>query len=263
MGIKEMRAKALKKTREAVSREKFKRDRVVVQAIETIDELDEIFNLMMERVRNWYALHYPELEKLVKNPETYLDIIITLKGRDDMGAKNLEKYMRPDQAKKIEQIATQSMGAKLDAKDLDRVAKYASLAMHAKKEREELAAYVDETVKEIAPNMHSIAGGMLTARLIAQAGSLERLSEFPSSTVQVLGAEKALFAHIKKGVAPPKHGLIFQYPAVMQAKQKKRGRMARLVASKLSIASKMDYFGHGLDKSLKVVLDAKVAGAQK
>ncbi|MCD6523359.1 MAG: hypothetical protein J7K68_06510 [Candidatus Diapherotrites archaeon] len=259
MNIKELRRKALKETKRRVAEKKFGKDKLVIQAVETIDELDEIVNLMNERVRHWYALHYPELEKLVKNTETYLAILTELKHRKEMTRKALEKYLRPDQAEKVERIAKESMGAEVSDEDLDAIAKYATLAVHARREREELADYVDKTIKEIAPNMYALAGGMLVARLMALAGSLERLAEFPASTIQLLGAEKALFAHIRKGVKPPKHGVIFQHPAVRGAPKKKRGKVARLLASKLSIAAKMDYFGHeDRGKELKKEFEEKL-----
>ncbi len=261
MDARQLREKALKKAKHAVRLKKGGRDFMVIQAVEAIDELDDISNLMTERVRNWYAMHYPELAKLVRSVDTYLDIIIELKKRKEMTVGRLTKYMPEAQAKKVEMLAEQTMGADVGGADLDSVAKFAELAAHARREREELAKYIDGTTAEIMPNVHSLVGGLLAARLLAKAGSLKRMAELPASTIQVLGAEKALFAHIKKGVKPPKHGLIFAYPQLMQAPKKKKGKVARLVAAKLAIAARMDYFGHGLDKSLKPELEKRIAGA--
>jgi nucleolar protein 56 len=97
-------------------------------------------------------------------------------------------------------------------------------------------------MKEEAPNVNAVCGSVIGARLIASAGGLRRLAEFPSSTVQILGAEKALFAHLKKGVKPPKYGVLFQHPAVHSAPFDKRGKIARKIASKTSSAAKIDYF---------------------
>ncbi|MBN3037626.1 MAG: NOP58 family protein [Candidatus Diapherotrites archaeon] len=256
MSVKDLRKKALRKAKEKVREEKFRRDHLIIQAISAIDELDDVSNLMLERVRNWYALHYPELEKLVRSPETYLAIVKELQARELM----TEDALKPLTAKapQVAAVAKDSIGAVLGKKDLDRVAKLATLVVHMKQERDEIAQYVEDACAELCPNVHSIAGGMLAARLLAAAGSLEKLAEFPASTVQVLGAEKALFAHLKQGVSPPKHGLIFAYPAIRQAPKKMRGKIARAVANKLSIAARMDFFGHGLDVSLKQKLDAQV-----
>ncbi|MFC2174286.1 NOP5/NOP56 family protein [archaeon] len=263
MDIRQLRRKALVKAKQKVREKKAGRDYAVIQAVEAIDELDDIANIMTERVRNWYAFHYPELSKLVRSVDTYLEIITVLKGRKDMRVAALTKYLPEAQAKKVELIAEQTMGADLSDTDLESIAKFASLAAHAHKEREELAQYVDDTTEDICPNMKSLVGGLLSARLIAKAGSLERLAEMPASTVQVLGAEKALFAHIKKGVKPPKHGLIFAYPAIHQAPKNRKGKISRVVAGKLAIAARMDFFKHGLDKTLAVELEKKIAGALK
>ena len=263
MDIRQLRRKALVKAKKKVREKKSGRDYLLIQAVEAIDELDDIANIMTERVRHWYSLHYPELAKLVKSVDTYLEIITVLKSRREMRVAALTKYLPEAQAKKVETIAEETMGAEISDFDLARLSKFASLASHAHKEREELADYVDDVTAELCPNMRSIAGGLLSARLIAKAGSLERLAEMPASTVQVLGAEKALFAHIKKGVKPPKHGLIFAYPHVMQAPRNKKGKISRLVAAKLAIAARMDFFGHGLDESVNAELEKKIASALK
>lgn len=263
MDARQMRENALKRAKKAVKHKKSGRDFLIIQAVEAIDELDDISNLMTERVRNWYAMHYPELAKLVRSVDVYLDIITELKIRKEMRVENLERFLPEAQAKKVEKIAEQSMGGEAALTDLDRVAKFASLASHTRRERNELAEYVEKATSELTPNMHSLVGGLLTARLLAKAGSLKRIAEMPSSTVQILGAEKALFAHIRMGVKPPKHGLIFAYPPMMQAPRGKKGKIARILAGKLAIAARMDYFKHGLDLELKKELEKKVADARK
>lgn len=258
-----MRAKALELARSKVKEAKQRRDYMIIQAIEAIDELDDVTNLMMERVRNWYAHHYPELVKLVRNPDTYLDIITGLKERKSMRAAALLKYLPEDQAKRVEEIADQTIGADVDIADLDSVAGFAALAAHGRKERNELADYIEKATAQLCPNVHSIAGGLLTARLLAKAGSLEAMAEMPASKIQILGAEKAMFAHIKKGVAPPKHGVIFAYPYIQQSPRSKHGKIARLLAGKLAIAARMDFFGHGLDPALNADLVRRVMLALK
>jgi nucleolar protein 56 len=261
MALKELRALALKRVKKKVSEEKFKRDHLIIQSVECIDEIDEVINLMMERVRNWYAFHYPELSRLVKSPDAYLLIIKEIKSRRMMMQDRLEPFTGPDMARKIASIATQTMGADLDEKDLKRIAGLASLTLDTRKEREELAQYVENSMREMAPNLHSMVGGMLAARLMAKAGSLERMAEMPASTIQVLGAEKALFAHLRTGVKPPKHGVIFAYPAVQQAPKDRRGRVARVLANHLAIAARVDFFRHTLQPELKQGLDKAVQHA--
>ena len=257
MDAKKLRQKALAKARKRVTEKKRERDQLLVNAVDAIDELDDLSNILVERVKNWYAFHFPELEKLVKSPESYLTIITSVSPRASMTQESLKPFS--PKAKNIATIARGSIGADLSKKDLDEISGLAKLTLSVKKERDQLAAYVESTAKELCPNMSYLAGGMLSARLISAAGSLKKLAQFPSSTVQVLGAEKALFAHLRSGVNPPKHGLIFAFPAVRQANLKKRGRIARRVANKLSIAARIDFFKHGLDPSLKKNLDKQLA----
>ena len=263
MDARQLRQKALRQAKQKVREKKSGRDYLIIQAVEAIDELDDISNLLIERVRNWYAAHYPELPKLVRSLDIYLEIIILLKHRKRMIHSELEKIMPPEQAKKVAMLAEQTMGADIDERDLDEIGKFAELALHSKRQRDELANYVEEATTEMMPNMHSLVGGLMCARLLAKANSFERLAELPSSTIQVLGAEKALFAHIKKGVKPPKHGLIFAYPPLMQAPKKLKGKVARALAGKLAIAARMDYFKHGFDPSLRDDLEKKVRGITK
>ncbi|MCD6414162.1 MAG: NOP58 family protein [Candidatus Diapherotrites archaeon] len=244
MDFKKLREKAFKETINEVRKEKKETDNLVVQAVEAIDELDDITNIIVERVKNWYAFHYPELEKLVKDPMLYLLIIKEIKSRDQMLAEKLERFVGPERAKAIAEKAVGSMGAEIVDKDLQRLVHLAELGIHARQERDELADYIEERTKEITPNLHAMLGGMLAARLIARAGSLERLAKMPASTVQVLGAEKALFAHLRRGVPSPKHGLIFQFPQIIQSPKKQRGKISRALAGKVSIAAKEDFFGN-------------------
>jgi nucleolar protein 56 len=255
-----MREQALKQARKDVKQKKSSEDLLVVQAVEAIDELDDVINIIHERVTNWYDVHYPELKEIVKNPDTYLTIVRDLKTREETFEQELNEIMSEEQAQKIALEAEKTMGADLEDKDLERVRRLAGLCLDLKKERRELSDYVEERVQEIAPNLHSLVGGMLAARLISHAGSLEKLAEMPSSTIQVLGAEKALFAHLRKGTPPPKHGIIYHSPFIIQSPRKKRGKIARALASKLAIAAREDFFeGKEMGKQLRQELEERVS----
>lgn len=256
--LKTLRERALKKTREGVKLEFFRRDNLVVQAMDAIDELDGAANLVVERVRNWYSLHFPELERMLAKSDidTYLKVVSEVGSKADMKAK---AGTYTDKGAKIAEVAGASIGADMGEVDLKAIATLAKLALEIRARRENLANYVEELVEEVAPNTAAVAGPMLAARLIALAGSLEKLARFPSGTVQVLGAEKALFAHIRTGVRPPKHGVIFAFPAIRQAPKNKRGKISRLVANKISIAARMDFYGHGDEgERLRKELDGKI-----
>jgi len=144
------------------------------------------------------------------------------------------------------------MGTALEGDDLKMIQDFASRIKELREMRERLADYIREQMKKIAPNVSAVAGPLLGARLISKAGGLKKLAIFPASTIQVLGAEKALFKHLAKGTPPPKHGILFQHPLVRSAKKWQRGKIARAIAAKLAIAAREDYFG-GKDISAQLL----------
>lgn len=100
-----------------------------------------------------------------------------------------------------------------------------------------------ETSETVMPNTHAVLGDILDCRILAYAGSLEDLAQMPSSTIQVLGAEKAMFRHLRGEGKMPKHGVLYQHPTVHTLPEERRGNMARFLANKTSIAARLDYYG--------------------
>ena len=244
------------KVRKAVE----KRDLLVVQAIQTIDDLDKTLNLFMSRIREWYGLHFPELDRLIDKHETYARLIVNLGRRDDFTAENLEKEELPKaKAKQIAQISTASMGAELSERDMDQIQAMCKNTLELYDARQSLEKYVDSVMDEVAPNIRALVGSLLGARLIALAGGLTNLAKLPASTVQVLGAEKALFRSLRTGARPPKHGIILQHSFIHEAKRWQRGKVARALAGKLTIAARVDAFsGKYVGDELKVDLEKRV-----
>lgn len=231
-------------TRMRVKKAIEKRDLVAVQAIQTIDDLDKTLNLFMGRIREWYGLHFPELDRLVDKHETYARLITSLGRREKLTTENLEKEGLPKaKAEKIAEAAKKSMGAELSEEDIDQIEAMCKNVLELYDARQSLERYVDSVMDEVAPNVTAIAGPLLGARLIALAGGLRNLAKMPASTVQVLGAEKALFRALRTGTRPPKHGLIFQHSLIHEAKPWQRGKVARGLAGKISIAARVDAFG--------------------
>jgi len=126
-------------------------------------------------------------------------------------------------------------------------------------EKKELSAFVEAEMEDELPVFSSVAGAILGARILAQAGSKKRLAFLPSSTVQLLGAEKALFSHLKKQGSCPKHGHIFNHPLIQKLPKQKRGKAARILAGKLSLAAKLDYFGNKSETNLLKDAENKIA----
>ena len=237
-----------------------KRDLLVAQAIQSLDDVDRTANLFMGRVREWYGIHFPELDRLVEKHETYARLVLTLGERNNYTLETLEKEVPEDKAQQIAKCARTSMGADLTEADLKQVQALCQDTLSLYELRKKLEEYLDKTMEEVAPNTKSIVGSLLGARLIAVAGGLVNLARKPASTIQVLGAEKALFRSLKTGTRPPKHGLIFQHTLLHDAKRWQRGKIARALAGKLAIAARSDAFGgRYIADELKADLDRRIA----
>jgi len=221
-----------------------KRDRLIVHAIETIDDLDKTLNLFTGRLREFYGMHFPELGDAIENHLT-LALIISKSGDKSAITKKLlvDEIKFPE--KKAEQLLNSrvnSMGSDLLPQDIQIIKDQAKLIVELYQRRHALEKWMDEAMTSTTPNLCGVVGPLLGARLIALVGSLRSLALSTSSKIQILGAEKALYRTIKTGAPPPKHGIIFQDSRINQAKWWQRGKIARVISGRISIASRMDYF---------------------
>lgn len=249
---------ALAKT--AITEATTKRDLYAIQTVRSIEDLDKILNLLAGRVREWYGLHFPELDRLVEKHDSYIRLVHSLGARESFSYEALTKLGIPqDKATQISASAEKSSGAEMSGTDLEWLREVCGTVLELYGLRESAEKYTDKIMGEVAPNMTSVLGAVLSAKLISMAGGLENVAKMPSSTLQVLGAEKALFRTLKTGARPPKHGIIFQYAAIHQSPKWLRGKIARAVAGKLAIAARMDVYGGG-DKgqAMKEALDKKI-----
>ena len=237
-----------------------KRDLIVAQGIQTLDDLDRTVNLFMGRLREWYGVYFPELDRLIEKHETYSRLVMNLGDRESLTVEALEKENIPkERAGLIAKAAESSMGADIAERDLEQIQELAKNVLEFYELRKNMENYVDRTMEEMAPNVRAVAGALLGARLIAIAGSLQTLAMRPASTIQVLGAEKALFRSLKTGARPPKHGLIFQHTLLHDAKRWQRGKIARVIAGKLAIAARADAFGgHFIGDDLKADINKRL-----
>ncbi len=222
-----------------------KKDRIIMEVIDAIDEIDKSVNIFSARLREWYGLHFPELDRLIDKHEKYSKLIAT--------------HGLRDKVKDYYNLAKESMGIDLSEPDEKILKEYASNIVDLYQLREDLEKYLNQLMKTIAPNFAELAGSLLGAKLIALAGGLEKLAKKPSSTIQLLGAEKSLFRYLRGKGKSPRHGILFIHPLIQHAPDKLRGKIARILASKLSIAIKIDYYS-GIDKSaeLKNALEQRV-----
>ena len=264
--LADLRKKLILKTQDQLKEHYSGRDVHIVRAISALDDLDEIFNLMAEHIKEWYSAHFPELFRIVKEPENELKLIYELGARENFSAeKIIEFYKNEEKSKDLESAAKKSVGAETLEQDIAEMKLLALNALNIHEEREYLSKYIEKTMTEMCPNFSEICGAVLGARILAKAGSLKNLAFMPASTVQIIGAEKALFQAKKAGSKrTPKHGLIYQHPLLRTAKAGQKGRIARALAGKLSIAARRDYFSkEDFTKELKLDLEKRIAEISK
>ena len=226
------------------------KDNIAIQLIRIIEDIDKMTNVLMERLREFYSLHFPEMDRIVQDHRKY--------------AKIVEKYGSREKIEDLElkQIAQKSMGADFGEEEIKTVQTIAARILEFYKLRDDLSEQLEKILKEVAPNFTELAGPMLSAKLIAKAGGLEKLAKMPSSAIQLMGAEKSLFRFLHGKGKSPRFGLIYNHPFVLNAPEKFKGKVARILASKLSIAAKLDFYSKEYkgDK-LKKELEEKVKKA--
>lgn len=215
-------------------------DKLLIQAINSVDDIDESISKLVERIRDWYTIYFPEMDTIGNN-ETYIKLIAESENREDI-LKNFKEHF----SEEIEE----STGADIEEEDLEMLKSFAESIYSLQKSRKELEVYIDSKMEAIAPNLRDLLGATLGAKLIAHIGSIKRLATYPASVIQIMGAEKAIFRHLKTGERPPKHGLIFQHPSVRGAKWWNRGKIARNLALKITLAVRKDVFSGEYDPSI-------------
>ncbi|KAK4184189.1 hypothetical protein QBC35DRAFT_65504 [Podospora australis] len=224
-----------------------KNDNHIIQGIATLDALDKGINQGAMRVREWYGWHFPELIRIVSDNGTYAKMVIAIgnkKTLSDESVDDLANVLNQDQdkAEAVVQAAKVSMGQDISEHDLVMVKDLASNVSKMADYRRILAESLDKKMGNVAPNLQVLLGTPVAARLISHAGSLTNLAKYPASTLQILGAEKALFRALKTKGATPKYGLLYQSSFIGRAGPKVKGRISRYLANKCSIASRIDNF---------------------
>lgn len=218
----------------------------VIQAVGALDELDKIINTIGTRMREWYGLHFPELDNLIQSLYLYSNIVREAGFRTGITKELLERLGLDEKRTQIVlQAAERSRGGNITSENLAIIKQLAYQVILQTELRRIIADHIESTMELIAPNTKELLSPLVGARMIAKAGSLERFARLSSSTVQVLGAEKALFRSLKTGASTPKHGILFQHPLIHSAPRWQRGKIARSVASKASIAARIDLYRTG------------------
>ena len=230
----------MKRAREQDKAALMSRDMLLSGVTKTMEDLDKVINLLGERLEEWYGIYFPEMR--MEDKLKYAELVLTL-DRTNIDKKELASTVGQKKADELAAQAARTLGAGLSDNDLAQCRFFANslIGMHGMRGR--YAKYQADLAMEICPNMSKVAGPEVAAKLVSHVGSLARLARLPSSTVQVLGAEKALFKHLKnRRISPPKHGIIFQHPKISGSPKAVRGRIARALAAKLCIAAKADAY---------------------
>ena len=235
-----------------IKKESASEDKHLIQAINSIDEIDESISKLIERIREWYALYFPEMD-VIKNNETYIKLISQNKTKEKIVEAKPDAF--PADIIDLEDD--------INPKDIEIMNNYANSIYEMQQTRKNIEEYVDFKMQEIAPNLRLLVGASLGAKLISHAGGLKRLAMYPSSTVQIMGAEKALFRHLKSGDRPPKYGLIYQHPQVRGAKWWNRGKIARMLAGMISHAVRRDVFTKTFDENVFEEFKSKAEEIEK
>lgn len=228
----------LKKAKVGVAQAIASPDHIITQVVSAIDEQNKIANLAYERINEWYGLHFPEFRH--REPFKYVQVAAFF-DRKSMNEARLREILG-DAAQNVIERAKNSVGVEFSDEDLEVLQGQAKLVLGMHEMKEKLEKYQDRICTRLAPNMSELAGSPVAAKLIAASGGVQKLALMPASTIQVLGAEKALFKHLRSGSPSPKHGIIFQHPMISTAPKKARGKIARALAAKLAIAVKADAF---------------------
>lgn len=200
----------------------------IIQATNSVQETQKAINMTMKRIREWLGYYLPEFVQKVQDQEACIDLII--------------KQNRAALLKKGGTTEQDTMGAVPANKDvlvIKEVARKVKELFQLKKKQED---YLQQTMQKMCPNLTAVVGAPIGAKLVAKAGSLKRLSTLPASTVQILGAEKAFFRHLKTGAKLPKYGVLFEHDRITSSDKHNKGKVARCLADKASIAAKVDFF---------------------
>jgi len=217
-----------KKLRKGISE-----DQKIINIIALVKDLDKIINILTERLREFFGLYLPELAK----------------------EDNIVELAKLEKEKLLASFGIkESVGIEFDKEDLKVLKLISDNLNNLIEMRKELLSYLEKKIKKLMPNFSYLATTKLAADFLEHSGSIEKLSKYPSSTIQVLGAEKALFLHLMKGTKPPKYGILYNHPLIKKVHPKEKGKAARALASKLSIAIKVDY-NNLINKENKFIAD--------
>merc|ERR1711997_1363433 len=233
-------------------------DTMIVQAVSLLDDLDKELNNYIMRAREWYGWHFPEMGKIVTDNLAYVRTVQAMGMRENASQSDLSDILPEEVESAVKEAAEISMGTEISEIDLINIRHLCMQVVEIQEYREQLWSYLKNRMVAIAPNLTTLVGELVGARLISHAGSLMNLAKHPASTVQILGAEKAFFKALKTKHDTPKYGLIYHAQLVGQASSKLKGKVSRMLAAKAAIATRVDALGEETNTDLGIEHRAKV-----
>lgn len=239
-------------------------DTMIIQAVSLLDDLDKELNNYIMRCREWYGWHFPELSKIIPDHMAYVQTILALGMRSSAATTDLSEVIEDEEtANKVKEYAEISMGTDIADEDLENIKFLCQNIIELTEYRAQLNDYLRNRMMTIAPNLTILVGELVGARLISHAGSLMNLAKHPASTVQILGAEKALFRALKTKHDTPKYGLIYHAQLVGQSSSQMKGKMSRVLAAKASLATRVDALGEESSNAMGIEHRAKLEARLK
>ncbi|KAI6858662.1 Nucleolar protein, partial [Hortaea werneckii] len=215
-------------------------DTMIIQAIALLDDLDKELNTYAMRVKEWYGWHFPEMARIINDNLAYSRVILAMGMRNNAANTDLSDVLPEEIEGAVKAAAEISMGTEITDEDLENIQALAEQVVGFTEYRQQLSSYLSARMQAIAPNLTALVGELVGARLIAHAGSLMNLAKSPASTIQILGAEKALFRALKTKHDTPKYGLIYHASLIGQASGKNKGKIARMLATKTALGLRVD-----------------------
>ena len=253
----------MRRSRESVMQALRSRDMLLGSVTKAQDDLDKTINLLGERLEDWYGIYFPELRAEDKLKYAEASLIIT--DKDNLDENALLAVFGPKAIADLKAASARSLGAKISPNDLEQARSLARTIVSLDTLRKEYNTYQKEIANELCPNLSAVGGSEIAAKLVSHVGSLAKLAILPASAIQVLGAERALFKHLKnRNVPPPKHGIIFQHPKISSSPKLVRGKISRALANKLCMACKADAFTkHDISAELKESFEVRYTEIMK
>ncbi|KAG6008502.1 Nucleolar protein 58 [Claviceps maximensis] len=218
-------------------------DSMIIQAVKLLDDMDKELNVYAMRTKEWYGWHFPEMAKILNDNLAYARVILAVGMRTNVSDTDLSEILPEEVEVAIKAAAEISMGTEIMDEDLENIKLLAEQVIKYSEYRAELSSYLETRMRAIAPNLSALVGYLVGARLIAHAGSLINLAKSPGSTIQILGAEKALFRALKTKHDTPKYGLIYHSSLIGQATGRNKGKIARMLAAKTALGLRVDALG--------------------